>query len=355
MRVNDYGNGTSFEDHLSPFAPPSDESWETEDQEEEQEDEMWNESSEEELEWESDGLGEYEAAPLGDPSQETLESGETEDRQETEDWQETEEWQQTEESQETENWQETEWEDESFEDRELDPALVALAERIMSRETVVEELTRRPRWTTCFSSGDVTKAEQAYIDNDAAAGAKTVDRCACIVMFNVGLGQLLPLKTKQHPARSASTRRVEMAEITTKSIEKAMAEVKKRGMAVGPTLIDFLDRRKRTAGTLKPERLKASVENAVKAKATKNCWSAFGLSIMDGYHSVILLVDATTTTPKLFWLDQFSTGVNDEVTGALDQRITDKTQAFWEEASTRTTKPFRSKTMVRFWQLRKPK
>jgi hypothetical protein len=343
MRSNNYGNGTSFEDHLSPFAPASDESWETEDQEEEQEDEMWNESSEEELEWESDGLGEYEAAPLGDPGQETLESGETEDRQETED------------REETENWQETEWEDESFEDRELDPALVALAERIMSRETVVEELTRRPRWTTCFSSADVTKTEQAYMDNDAAAGAKTVDRCACIVMFNVGLGQLLPLKTKQHPARSASTRRVEMAEVTTKSIEKAMAQVQRRGMATGPNLINFFDRRNRTAGTLKPERLKASVEGAVKAKATKNCWSAFGLSIMDGYHSVILLVDATTTTPKLFWLDQFSTGVNDDVTGALDQRITDKTQAFWEEASTRTTKPFRSKTMVRIWQLRKPK
>ena len=86
-----------------------------------------------------------------------------------------------------------------------------------------------------------------------------------------------------------------------------MTQLRRRNYALAPTVMNFFDRRNRSAGTLKPERLKASVQAKVLGLAkTKGCWFAFGLSIMDGYHSILLLVDHTAALAKIYWLDQFS-------------------------------------------------
>lgn len=238
-------------------------------------------------------------------------------------------------------------------DDALDPRLLAIAEKTMAREESwpSEETVRR--WTKCFSAQDVARVEQAYKDNAAAAAGNGGDRCSCIVMLNVALGQLLSLSLKDNPARGKSTRTVKMGDLTTKSIEKAMAQLVKTGYAEAATSIDFFDRRKRTAGTLKPESLKESVQaKVVKLADTKNCWFAFGLSIMDGYHSVLLLVDYTGSDAKIYWLDQFSADVTDDVTTTLDDRITSKTQAYWQAVY--DEKRIGYKTMVRLWPLRKP-
>jgi hypothetical protein len=237
-------------------------------------------------------------------------------------------------------------------------SLAAIAERIASkrpmRGSAMEFEDEKParRWSRCFKSVDIERVRKAYQENAAAAGANDVDRCSCIVMLNVALGQLLKLKTKESRARSSSTRKVQMGALTTETIEKAMAQLRRGGYANPAITINFFDRRNKTAGTLKPERLKRSVQKAVLDGSTvKGCWYAYGMSIMDGYHSVLLLVDKTGTGGKIYWLDQFKSDINDEVTTTLDQRITTKTQDWWQ--AVKDKKKVGYNTMVRIWPLRK--
>jgi hypothetical protein len=253
----------------------------------------------------------------------------------------------------------------SLEVRELDPVVLDIAEKTIAREVPLFEMRVPTRWTRCFSATDIAKVEKVYQDNASAASAGPkmpnhqgrlvdVDRCSCIVMLNVALGQLLSLRLKWNPARGKpkSTRIVQMGDLTTETIEEAMMQLRNTGYAVRPTVMNFFDRRNRTAGTLKPERLKASVQAKVLGLAkTKGCWFAFGLSIMDGYHSVLLLVNRTAAGAKIYWLDQFSQGVTDDVTSSLDQRITDRTQAWWQDVMNETRKGY--DTTIRIWPLRK--
>lgn len=232
--------------------------------------------------------------------------------------------------------------------RKLDPGLVALTERIMAREVDLEQ-PGSTSWTTCFTAADVTKVEKAYKDN---AKVKPADRCSCIVMLNVALGQLLPLTLKQNRARGTSNRTVQMAALTTETIEQAMKQLEKQGFALPATVMDFVDKRNKRAGTLKPEKLKASVRDEVlKLADKKGCWFAFAMSVMDGYHSVLLLVDRTGASPRIYWLDQHSTGVNNDVTSTLDQKLTSKTQEWWQDVMNTKNKGY--DTTIRLWPLRK--
>jgi hypothetical protein len=233
---------------------------------------------------------------------------------------------------------------------ELDPVLMDLAERVMSRGAALAQETTTG--TRCFAAADIANVLIAYADNAAAAASDTGDRCSCIVMLNVALGRLLPLQLKQNRARGTSDRRVQMAALTTESIEQAMRQLRENGFATAPLTLDFLDGRNRTAGTLKPERLKSSLRDEVlKLSEPDGCWYAYGMSIMDGYHSVLLLVDHRPATPKIYWLDQFSSGLDVDVTDSLDQRVTDKTQAWWQ--SVMHTKGKGYSTTLRAWPLRK--
>ena len=239
-----------------------------------------------------------------------------------------------------------------LEAREFDPVLLDIAERTIASEVGIFEEQLPTRWTSCFSASDIARAEAVYKENEAAANANSIDRNSCIVMLNVALGKLLSLPLKSNRSRSVSTRIVQMANLTTQAIEKAMKQLIRKGYALRPTVMNFFDRRNRTAGTLKPERLKTSIQANVLAKAkTKGCWFAFGLSIMDGYHSVLLLVDRTGPDGKIYWLDQFSGGITDDVTTDLDQRITSKTQTWWQAVKDRKGKGYN--TTIRLWPLKK--
>ncbi|MGH8549556.1 MAG: hypothetical protein ACRERU_13340 [Methylococcales bacterium] len=242
-------------------------------------------------------------------------------------------------------------------ERGRDSSLAAIAERIAARRpipaTPMEFEYEKPvlRWTRCFKVADVERVRKAYQDNAKAAGTNSIDRCSCIVMLNVALGQLLKLKKKEAQARSKSTRKVQMGALTTETIEEAMAELRKAGFARPAITIDFFDRRNKTAGTLKPERLKKSVQEAVLDLSTKKgCWYAYALSIMDVYHSVLLLIDKTGNDGNLYWLDQFSSGIDDEVTTTLDQRITTKTRNWWQAVM--DAKNVGYNTPARVWPLR---
>jgi hypothetical protein len=232
----------------------------------------------------------------------------------------------------------------------LEPEVADLAERVMARAPSMAQETAT--WTRCFTQTEIESVAAAYAENLTAAASDSGARCSCIVMLNVALGKLLPLQVKQNRARGTSDRRVQMAALTTESVDQAMQQLRDQGFATAPTVLDFLDSRDRTAGTLKPERLKDSVQDAVlKLSDTDGCWFAYGMSVMDGYHSVLLLVDRRTSAGKIYWLDQFSGGLDTDVTSSLDQRLTDKTQAWWQ--SVMDTKKKGYSTMIRVWPLRK--
>ena len=239
-----------------------------------------------------------------------------------------------------------------FEDHELDPALTSLAERVMSREAPLFEFERPKRWTSCFAQATIDQLIQGYKDNQAAADANRIDRNSCIVMLNVGLGQLLEIVQKDSRARGASERRVRMANLPTRSIEAAMGTLQKRGYALPPKRFEFYDQRKHTAGTLKPDTLKVSVLlNVLALSKSDGCWHAFGLSILDGYHSVLLLVNRRPDGAKVYWLDQFSAGLTVDVTTTLDDVLTERTKTFWQGVMDTKNKGYN--TTIRLWPLRR--
>ena len=244
------------------------------------------------------------------------------------------------------------------ESRRQDPRLLAIAERVIARQADFEsgwlgEQPKKKAWTNCFTWADAARVNQAYVDNAAAAGANKDNRCSCIVMLNVALGQLLSLATRRNPARKDSKRIVQVAKLTTETIELAMAQLVSWGYALKPTVMGFLNARGAYSIDQKPVKLVASVRDKVLQLARGGrCWYAFGLSLLDGYHSVLLLVDCTIGQPRIYWLDQFSPSVSDNVTASLDQKITETTQAYWQEVWNRRKKGYN--TPIRLWPLRKP-
>ncbi|HEX3044522.1 MAG TPA: hypothetical protein VHY08_07190 [Bacillota bacterium] len=58
-------------------------------------------------------------------------------------------------------------------------------------------------------------------------------------------------------------------------------------------------------------------------------WYFFGFSLHAAYHSVILAVDNTdTSSPKIFWMDQYSRGFVNDVTGTLQDTMKNYTPAY---------------------------
>ena len=240
----------------------------------------------------------------------------------------------------------------------LDPLLVAIAERIAASPPIrasameLEKGKSTKRWSHCFKIADIDRVRKTYVDNTSAAGADSNARCSCIVMLNVALGELLKLKKKEVRARGNSSRIVQMGVLTTETIEKAMGQLHRKGFAKPGIIMDFYDQRNKTAGTLKPETLKKSIQQTVLNLSTQSgCWYAYALSIMDGYHSVLLLVDMTENDAKIYWLDQFSSSIDDDVTTTLDQRITTKTQNWWQMVMDNKKKGYN--TTIRLWPLRR--
>jgi hypothetical protein len=204
-----------------------------------------------------------------------------------------------------------------------------------------------------FSEQRIEDVRSAYEENAQAAVNDPNDRAACIVMLNVAVGRLLGMKTRPHPARTGSTRTVDMPRLTTDTVDKAMAQLVKKGLAERPIRIRFLDTRGRTAGTLAPQTMEGSAQAEVLGRTTGTGWYGFGLSIPDGYHSVLLLVDATSDQPTIYWLDQFSTGIDDDVTDTLDDLLLIRTKDFWEHfRADHAATGKRSNTWTRIWPLR---
>jgi D-alanyl-D-alanine carboxypeptidase len=238
--------------------------------------------------------------------------------------------------------------EEGFDDRDLNRNL----DEDASLGVTSEVSLRRPRWTRCFATGELQQFRQAYSDNVRAAAAASSDRAACIVMLNVGLGHLLRIRQKQWPARRGSSRRVLMGDLTTSTVDNAMQQLTRQGHAQGPTVIEFRNARGRRAGSTAPVSPSTSPLATVLARSPRHgCNYVFGMSIMDGYHSVLLVVDKTGSTAVVRWYDQFSPADGVDVTTTIDQRITNATRTWWQHVWDQ--KHVGYNTTLRIWQLRK--
>lgn len=120
----------------------------------------------------------------------------------------------------------------------------------------------------------------------------------------------------------------------TNNMDRIMRTVRERGLAGPETEIHY----RAASDSWEPD-----PETTVLGMTDSTAgWYFFGFSIHGAYHSVILAVDKTEpATPHIYWMDQFSTGFTNEVTGSL----TDEMRGF---------RPGYGFAVTRLWQIYPP-
>jgi hypothetical protein len=191
---------------------------------------------------------------------------------------------------------------------------------------------------------DALKKGRTFSNNDIEAmrdyfkaNAKKSTPDSCIVCMNKGLKLLL-----QDPSQKT----------TPESIEKTMELLQKSGRAGAAREIYFLDKKgQETKGSRRPEKLPESIFGTIVSIVGGDPgWSVFGLSLMDGYHSITLTLDNNDPSqPKIYWSDQWSSkgGWKEYDRDALDKEIVSLVQGWWDP------QPPKSKhtTVIRLWRL----
>ncbi|MBX3467606.1 MAG: SH3 domain-containing protein [Planctomycetes bacterium] len=131
-------------------------------------------------------------------------------------------------------------------------------------------------------------------------------------------------------------------------IDRTMGALQGAGLAGSPRVIEFNDERGRiTYGVAAPHSLRESVwDTAVGMTRGARGWNVFGLSLMDGYHSILLYVDTTSGTPTIYWADQWSSneGFRQHTKETLDEEVRRLTTAWWSPER-------RFKTRTTLWRL----
>jgi hypothetical protein len=168
-----------------------------------------------------------------------------------------------------------------------------------------------------FANEAVERMKSFFIKN---ARTNEDERLDCITTMNTGLRLLLGMP--RHPVGSA--------------VHKTMNSLRRTGHATEPYIIEFLDEfGQKTIGVKRPEELIEPISAAILEMAGREPgWSVFGLSIMDGYHSVTLTLDLNDPgKPRIYWSDQWSShdGWYEYGLQSLDEEITDDTQQWWDD------------------------
>jgi len=135
------------------------------------------------------------------------------------------------------------------------------------------------------------------------------------------------------------------------TIQDTMNALGKLNVVGAPVVIEFFDAKGNiTTGMEKPKNLSQSMEKLVlSSSAPLKGWYLYGLSIMDGYHSVLLAVDATSDSKKVYWLDQIGGFV--DVTGNLDGHIETKTVSWWQAVLDGKGKRYRTRATIWFFNV----
>jgi hypothetical protein len=175
---------------------------------------------------------------------------------------------------------------------ERQQASLARANRMLSRTGVFDEATAR-----AFA--------QIY--------ATDVPGCHCMTAVYWGLQGLFGSEISQSVQDQVAADSRQVLRRTgrdTNHMDRIMRTVRARGLAGPETLIHY--RSGSDSWVPDPE---ATVLGMTQATAG---WYFFGFSIHGAYHSVILAVDKTDpAAPRIYWMDQHSTGFTNEVTNGL--------------------------------------
>lgn len=184
-----------------------------------------------------------------------------------------------------------------------------------------------------FTLEAIEKMREFFIKN---ANAGSDDRLDCITTMNTALRLLMA--RPRHPVGSA--------------VHKTMNSLRRFGRATGPRIIEFFDESgQKTIGIKRPAKLSESILTVMLEMANNDIgWSVFGLSIMDGYHSVTLTLDNNDPEkPRIFWSDQWNSrgGWEEFDQEGLDKEVTRNTIRWWDDFKP-AQKP---RTRVTLWRV----
>lgn len=144
----------------------------------------------------------------------------------------------------------------------------------------------------------------------------------CREVMKAGLFSLFRAKTVQEQGAEPPT---------DVELKAQVEDYSKYRLRNEPHEFEFKDERNKiTLGENKPESLPEKIEDLLMSQI-KNVkgWHLFGLSLMDAERSVLLAVDnRNLNARRIYWMDRIEGGFKD-VTGRLDERITQITRDMW--------------------------
>lgn len=161
-----------------------------------------------------------------------------------------------------------------------------------------------------FSAETAAAFEQIYI--------REVPGCHCMAAVYKGLEALYSPEVSASIQAQVTRDAREVMRRTgrdTNHMERIMQTVRARGKA-GP-MVELRYRRRTQDWQPDPEQTILGMTHPGVPG-----WYFFGLSLHSAYHSVILAVDRTDpASPRIYWMDQFSRGFTNEVTGQLEEEM----------------------------------
>ena len=133
-------------------------------------------------------------------------------------------------------------------------------------------------------------------------------------------------------------------------IDRSMEALRGQGLATARRDVEFKNEAGQpTTGVTAPDSLRESVYRVMLGLTNgERGFSVFGLSLMDGYHSVGLVLDhRDPAAPKVYWCDQWSSngGWREHTGASLDGEIERLTRNWWSS----TKKP---RTRATLWRLK---
>jgi V8-like Glu-specific endopeptidase len=215
---------------------------------------------------------------------------------------------------------------------------LALATRPIARNRMAK------RHATSFGvqpmdMADVDRMKATFVSNASAPAKQN-----CITISNAGLRQLYGNRLQNADGSNKAL---------GSTIQDTMAALQGYGLAQSAQVFEFEEASGRiTKGVARPDHLHESVESWLLNQADANAmsgWYVFGLSLMDGYHSVVLALAFSgigNAATKAYWADQIYSGW-DDVTGGVDARITRLIERWWDGLPANK----KARTRVTVWPL----
>jgi uncharacterized protein DUF4157 len=141
--------------------------------------------------------------------------------------------------------------------------------------------------------------KNALLDREDEQGNAV--RQNCIIIVRNLVPQLFAADPKRAGRISAALGKLSGKKLTMPDVG---AELVKLGVAAKPIPIPFKDG---NGNKDAPTSLDHSAwDDIVKAIGDVRGWHVFGVSLMDGYHSVTLFIDNSSGDPQLYWADQWA-------------------------------------------------